>query len=325
MKLEIENLKPYDLIINGKKFVVSYRLYLTMVDGKLVNVLTDTSSAQRCYICQATSSQFNNLPQMFRMNVNVGSLDYGMSSLHAWIRALECYIHIGYRLGFKKWRKTGNEDLFNATKRRIQDGFRNRMGLLIDKPKPGGSGNSNDGNTARRFFAEPRISSEICGVDVKLIERTRNILIAVSCGHEIDNERFKDYCFETAKLYVSLYSWYYMPTTLHKLFIHGHQIIEKSILPVGRMSEEAQERSNKSIKSYRNDYSRKNCRENTNRDIINRMLITSDPLVNTYLKPPVNHHQELPKDVHSLLKHAVTDDTDATSETDDSSFYSDSE
>lgn len=244
-----------------------------------------------------------------------------MSPLHAWIRSLDCYIHIGYRLDFKKWRKTGNEELFEAAKRRIQEGFRTQ---LIDKPKPGGSGNSNDGNTVRRFFANPKLSSEICGLNEKLIERTRNILIAVSCGHELDCDKFKAYSFETAELYVSLYNWYYMPTALHKLLIHGHKIVEKSVLPVGRMSEEAQERSNKTIKSCRNNFSRKNSRENTNRDIINRMLIMSDPMVNKHLEPPVRHYKDLPEEVLMMIKRKETSETD-NDETDDATFDSESD
>ena len=35
------------------------------------------------------------------------------------------------------------------------------MGLIIDKPRTGGSGSSNDGNTAGRFFNE---AQEINGI-----------------------------------------------------------------------------------------------------------------------------------------------------------------
>jgi len=38
----------------------------------------------------------------------------------------------------------------------IQDLFKNEMGLLVDKIKPGGSGTLNDRNTARQFFRNYR-------------------------------------------------------------------------------------------------------------------------------------------------------------------------
>ncbi|KAJ8953465.1 hypothetical protein NQ318_023584 [Aromia moschata] len=48
----------------------------------------------------------------------------------------------------------------------IKRKFKNQMGLIVDKPKPG-YGNSNDGNTARRFFKNPELSGEITGFDKK--------------------------------------------------------------------------------------------------------------------------------------------------------------
>lgn len=38
------------------------------------------------------------------------------------------------------------------------------MGLIVDKPKPG-FGSTNDGNTARTFFKNSAVSSEITGID----------------------------------------------------------------------------------------------------------------------------------------------------------------
>lgn len=40
----------------------------------------------------------------------------------------------------------------------------------MDQPKQG-SGNTNDGNTSRKFFESPEIVSEINGLDKELIER----------------------------------------------------------------------------------------------------------------------------------------------------------
>lgn len=43
------------------------------------------------------------------------------------------------------------------------------MGLVVDQPKQGG-GNSNDGNTARKFFKNPLLVSQITGIYKELIE-----------------------------------------------------------------------------------------------------------------------------------------------------------
>lgn len=49
------------------------------------------------------------------------------------------------------WQARGeeNKQIVANTKKLIQDQFRNELGLLVDKPKPG-FGSINNGNTARR-------------------------------------------------------------------------------------------------------------------------------------------------------------------------------
>lgn len=72
-------------------------------------------------------------------------------------------------------------------------------------------------------------------------------------------------------------------------------------MPIGRMTEEAQEKNNKIIKYTREHFTRKNNRENTNRDIINRLLISTDPVVNNYFEEK-SLHRELPEEVAFLVK-----------------------
>lgn len=115
---------------------------------------------------------------------------------------------------------------------RIQKEFRDRTGLIVDHPKPG-CGNSNDGNTARRFFANPEISADITKVDLTLIKKLHTILIVVSSGQNINIEKFRSFAHETAKYFVEKYPWYCMPPTLHKFLIHGPEIIENAICQLG--------------------------------------------------------------------------------------------
>jgi hypothetical protein len=75
---------------------------------------------------------------------------------------------------------------------------------LVDQPKQGGS-NSNDGNTARNFFKNSSLVSQITGIDKKLIKRFSNILCVISCGHFIKKEIFKNDCFETVQMTISPY------------------------------------------------------------------------------------------------------------------------
>lgn len=105
------------------------------------------------------------------------------------------------------------------------------------------------------------------------------ILIVVSSGLEIDVNKFREFSYNTARLFVKKYPWFNMPPTLHKFFIHGPEIISHALLPIGQLSEEAQEARNKDFKNYREHFSRKCSRVESNRDILNRFLLTSDPII----------------------------------------------
>ena len=119
-----------------------------MVDGKVCNALASNSSTQKCYICGATSKEMNNLEVVMRKTANEQTFCWGLSTLHGYIRFMECLLHIAYRLEIKKWQAPGDNDksIVACRKKIIIDQFRARTGLLVDMPKQGG-GNSNDGNT----------------------------------------------------------------------------------------------------------------------------------------------------------------------------------
>ena len=51
-----------------------------------------------------------------------------------------------------------------------------------------------------------------------------------------------------------------MSTTVHKTLIHGPEVLEKCILPIGQLSEDASGAINKEIKKYREGFERKTSR-----------------------------------------------------------------
>jgi hypothetical protein len=75
------------------------------------------------------------------------------------------------------------------------------MGLKIDQIVQG-QGTSNTGNVTRRFFKNAEKSTKITRVNLNLITKLGNILIAMSSRYEINLEIFDQYCIETAQLYI---------------------------------------------------------------------------------------------------------------------------
>lgn len=298
IETEIHNLIPSQF----NNVTVQHELLLTMVDGKIINIMTDTKSSMRCFLCGACPKDMNNLSLVNQRTINKNNLSFGISSLHAWICFFECLLHISYNLPFKSWSAKSEEQktLKNKRKTEIQNEFRRRTGLLVDVVQQG-RGNTNTGNTARKFFNNPALSAEITGLDEELIERFSVILRSIVCGEKINVINFRDYCYATALHYVNLYSWYFMPVSVHKILIHGADIIEHAVLPIGQLGEDAQEANHKLLRSYRENHSRKISRVANNEDVFKYLLLASDPIV-TKLRPKINtKNQNLPSSVLNLL------------------------
>lgn len=251
VKSQIADLTPTIINVDGCEISVNQELVLSMIDGKVCSTLSDRAS-QNCHICGATPSQMNDLKSIRNKIINEETLSLGISSLHAWIKCFECILHISYRLEIKNWQvRKENKAQVEDRKKRLQERFRNEMGLLVDIHKPGFD-STKDGNTARRFLDNPSLAADITGVDEELIRRFGTILKTISCGFSISVDAFEKYCSETAELYVKKYKWFYMPQSIHKILIHGPRLIKEAVLPIGILSEEAQEARNKDYKNIRN-------------------------------------------------------------------------
>jgi hypothetical protein len=72
------------------------------------------------------------------------------------------------------------------------------------------------------------------------------------------------------------------------------------MLPISFFSEEAQESRNKDYKRFRLYHSRKTARKETTRDVLNNLLVSSDPVIST-LRRDKNHEKQLLPEVYGLL------------------------
>lgn len=276
IETQAQSLHPTEVETSSKVMKCAYTLMLTMVDGKVCNAATNTTSTMKCYICNQSSKDFNMLKTVEESSIEPNSLQFGLSILHARIRFLETCLHIAYKLPIKKWRLNPEEKKISAKrKKEIQEEFKHHMGLLVDVPKAG-FGNTNDGNTSRRFFADPETAGRITGIDVEFLKKLKIILEVLASGFSIDIAKFSIYLRSTAELYVKLYNWHPMTPTLHKILCHGALVIEHALLPIGQLSEEAAESRNKHFRLYRQNFARKFSRQNCIQDVMNRLLLTSD-------------------------------------------------
>ena len=101
----------------------------------------------------------------------------------------------------------------------------------------------------------------------------------LSSGLQIDPDAFRVYCVNVSNSYVELYSWYYMPQSLHRILLHEHEIVRQFSLPIGLLSEEAQESPSKEFKKFREHFSCKCSRKKLKLVVLRRLLCSSDPLI----------------------------------------------
>lgn len=304
---EISNLQPSIVEFEGGCLEIHHELICSMIDGKTCNHLMGNRSTQTCFICGATPTKMNNIDVVSERPKCTEYFKYGLSTLHAWINFLECVLKISYNMPFKKWttKDPAHKILRKERKEQIQKEFRQKTGLLIDYVKQG-KGTTNDGNTARRFFGHYELSAEITGFNVVLLKRFAVILQAISSRRVINVENFANYVDETARLYVDLYPWYYMPVTVHKILLHGSDVIQRVMVPIGQLSEEVLESRHKEVRKFRLHNTRKISRLKTNEDLLHCLLISSDPLVSTYRQIPSSKKKELFDETNQLLLESNT-------------------
>jgi hypothetical protein len=87
-----------------------------------------------------------------------GSLEYGASILHFGIRTFDLLCKIGYRQDVKKFNVRMTPDEKNTLverEKQVKAEFREKLGLIVDQRRDGGSGNTTTGNVARKAFANP--------------------------------------------------------------------------------------------------------------------------------------------------------------------------
>lgn len=75
-------------------FIVDHCLCKSMVDGQVCNSVSANKSTQTCYTCKMTSAQFNKKIDSEPIPYDPATPDFGLSSLHIYIRFFECPTYI---------------------------------------------------------------------------------------------------------------------------------------------------------------------------------------------------------------------------------------
>ena len=72
------------------------------------------------------------------------------------------------------------------------------------------------------------------------------------------------------------------PHKLNTIVFHSVKVITSMNIPIGQLSEEAQEAQNKHLKQYRKFHTRKTSRQDTNMDLLNLLLSPSTTITSVF-------------------------------------------
>lgn len=181
---QIRNLRPvYATTPAGHMIKVTAKFLLTLIDGKIFNILTKTKSNQ-CPTCQATPKQLGD-PKFIGTKTFApkgAGLKHGLQPLHAYIKVVTLLLKLAYFTPVHKLReRTGKpvprakaKEMRAQRKREIQDAYK-PFGLRIDFPAQFGSGNTLDGNTCRRLFLDYQFFAKTLGIGEDIVARFRYI------------------------------------------------------------------------------------------------------------------------------------------------------
>lgn len=166
-----------------------------------------------------------------------------------------------------------------------------------------GSGTSLNGNSARKCLKDPSALANALGIDEELVKRLAFVVLAFKQKDGVNMDNLKNYCIETYKLFFKLYSWAKMNPSVHKMLKHGVEICQEFPLSLAYFAEDAAESMHKCYKKNSISHARQSSRANRLKDVFNRSVDFSDPLIsNVYLeKRLASQKKELPTEFCALF------------------------
>lgn len=185
-----------------------------------------------------------------------------------------------------------------AIKTKLFDAFNVR----VDEVKHG-SGTSLNGNSSRKCFKDASTLAQVLGINEELVKRFKFTLLAFKQKEGVDLQTLANYCTETYRLFFHLYPWAKMNPSVHKMLRHGTEIARKFPFSLAYFAEDAAESMHKCYKNSSVHHARQNSRENRLKDVFNRAVDMSDPIISTiYLEKRCKaEKQELPSEFISLF------------------------
>ena len=187
LKKEVESVEPYE--IDGLK--IEFNGYPTLTDGKVkVNWSEwEKKAMTNCVICRASPKQMSKRHGKWKVNENHFAL--GIACLHVRLCAFTWLCKGFLYKDFKRWSKDGpaEQALIDARKAELQRRFLEELDLPVYFTSQ--TGNSNDGNCARKAFENYEVFARIIEQPVDLVRDLGYMLDTINSSVPLDADEFE--------------------------------------------------------------------------------------------------------------------------------------
>lgn len=261
----------------------------TMVDGKATNALVENRATLRCPVCTLTFKNYKFVaPGTFdHSKIQKNHLKLCLAGLHSQFKLFEFLLEIHRRQEKAKLLRD-NKNISSAelkikmdeTKQIYIKEIWKLIKSKIDIVKPG-YGTSNTGPNIKRCLEKPGILAKILNIDQRFVEKICFVSKCFQSRSKPESSKwFEAVDFIYQKFMADLSDLMSMPPSVHKILIHGFEIIQSFDKGPFYYSEEAQEAINKKFRSVRLNNARKNSFKNMTYDVANYFYVSTDPIVN---------------------------------------------
>lgn len=291
-KIQDELKEVSDFFINQNGFLFSCQINaigeVTMIDGKVTNDLLGNKSTLRCPVCLETYKIFKDIsPNDFDHSQVKDRLSLCLNPLHSKFKIFEFLLECHRRKSkyeFEKSNPNSSQTEIKAYMNDVVDSYKKSFYQLtksrIDAVKVG-YGTSNTGPNIKRAMNDPKNLSEILKFEIKFVENVVELYSMLGSFDKPNHDRWYN-CVNDVFLYWKSNFSHFMSISpsMHKILVHGWDMINLRDMGPGFYSEESQERINKKLRDVRQNNTRKSSYKNMMEDMASYIYLSTDPIVN---------------------------------------------
>ena len=276
LETEVLNLKQFSCTFDDKEYTFNGNFYPSMNDGKVVNAILGITYSRHCFICNSRGDSISKVSPSASSYSNSDIFKFGIQPLHILIRVTEWVLKISY----SKCGSTSLKDQsYIARRLLIHQKIKEAFAINIDVPSIK-NGRTTDGKMARIVFSQPVKFASILEIDESFISNISCLLACVSSVRKVNTNKYLEVAERVYQFHQKNYDSVNITPTVHKFLCHGHQLLQNSLFSPGVLSEQVIEFSHKFTKKFK-QLSFSNSRQNILRDVFNRFVVQSHPLISS--------------------------------------------